>query len=288
MLILTSGESSVVVSPEHGAGLTGWMRGRTSMLRRALPQTAVGADPHAMGCFPLVPYGNRICHGRFRWRGIDYTLARNFGDQPHTIHGIGWQRAWTVEQAGSRSVTLSLDHRGDASWPFAFLAGITYTLTDDTLTIAMQVTNRHGAPAPVGLGIHPHFPKANQPFLRFDAAAGWENGPDALPSRQERLKCDWLHTEARAVASSRLDNCFVGWDRTADILAGPASLRIETSEVFRQLQVFTPSWADFFCVEPVSHIPDAVNRPDLPPEQAMHVLEPDARLDGTIRLVPTG
>jgi aldose 1-epimerase len=50
------------------------------------------------------------------------------------------------------------------------------------------------------------------------------------------------------------------------------------------LQVFTPSWADFFCVEPVSHSPDAINRPDLPADQAMHVLEPGAVLAGRISL----
>ncbi len=51
MLTLTSGASSIVVAPEYGAGLTGWMLGRTPILRRALPQAAFGRDPHLMGCF---------------------------------------------------------------------------------------------------------------------------------------------------------------------------------------------------------------------------------------------
>jgi aldose 1-epimerase len=85
-----------------------------------------------------------------------------------------------------------------------------------------------------------------------------------------------------------LDNCFTAWDGTADILAGRASLRIEASAVFRQLQVFTPTWADFFCVEPISHVPDAVNRSDLPIDQAMHILEPNETLSGTVRFTPVG
>src|ERR1700761_1515794 len=67
MLTLKAGASSIVVAPEFGAGLTGWMIGGTPMLRRALPQAAVIGDRHALGCFPLVPYGNRIGFGRFRW-----------------------------------------------------------------------------------------------------------------------------------------------------------------------------------------------------------------------------
>ena len=96
-------------------------------------------------------------------------------------------------------------------------------------------------------------------------------------------------TPGRAPSPSpRLDNCFTSWDGTADVLAGPASLRIEASPVFRNLQVFTPSWADFFCVEPVSHVPDAINRQGQPIDQAMHILQPDESLDGTIRFIPTG
>ncbi|HBK08602.1 MAG TPA: epimerase [Acetobacteraceae bacterium] len=288
MLTLRAGTSSVVVAPEHGAGLTGWLLGSTPLLRRALPQTAIGGDPRAMGCFPLLPYGNRIAHARFRWLGVDYALRENFGDNPHTIHGVGWQRAWTVEATSPTSALQSLRHSPDASWPFAFQASVEYRLSPEALTIALQMTNRHDTAAPAGIGIHPFFPKANDPSLRFAASGAWETGPDALPLRQGPLPADWSHAASRRIADSRLDNCFTGWDGRADILAGPASLRIEASPVFRHLQVFTPDWADFFCAEPVSHAPDAINRPDLPVEQAMHVLRPNETLSGMVRLSPTG
>jgi aldose 1-epimerase len=288
MLTLTSGASSIVVAPEYGAGLTGWLLGRTALLRRALPEASADGDSHAMGLFPLLPYGNRIGGARFIWQGQEYQLAHNFGDHPHSIHGLGWQRAWTVVRAGQGAGTLTLDHRPDLSWPFAFQAEVTYGLSGSGLTVAMRLTNRHGADAPAGLGVHPFFPKAHDPALRFNATGAWENGADALPSRNGKMPPGWQHKAARPVSQSRLDNCFTGWDGVAVIQAGPGSLRIEASAVFRQLQVFTPHWADFFCVEPVSHIPDAVNRPGLPPEQAMHVLAPDETLSGTIRLSPLG
>jgi aldose 1-epimerase len=288
MLTLRSGAASVVVAPEYGAGLTGWMIGPVSILRRALPQASVGGDPHAMGCFPLLPYCNRIRDGRFHWRGTAYRVRRNFGDHPHSVHGIGWQRAWVTVEAGPQAVSLQLEHSPDESWPFAFAAAVRYGLAGNALTVSVRLTNRHNGAVPAGIGIHPFFPKAHDPALRFNAAGAWENGSDVLPSRHRRVPADWVHTVSRRVGESRLDNCFTGWDGSADIQAGPASLRIEASETFRQLQVFTPSWADFFCVEPVSHVPDAVNRPDLPADQAMHVLEPGGTLGGTIRLMPGG
>jgi aldose 1-epimerase len=288
MLALTSGSSSIVVAPEYGAALTGWMIERTPMLRRALPQATVGGDLHAMGCFPLLPYGNRIGYRRFRWEGVEYTLEPNFGDNPHTIHGVAWQCAWVVEQATPRSATLSFQHRPDPSWPFAFDALVAYDLSDTSLTVTIQMTNRHGGPTPAGIGLHPFFPKAGNPSLRFNATGAWDSGPDALPLTHGPCRPDLLHAEPRAVRDSRLDHCFTGWDGTADILAGAASLRIEASEIFGPLQVFTPFWADFFCVEPVSHVPDAINRRDLAPGQAMHVLRPDETLSGTIRFSAPG
>ena len=83
------------------------------------------------------------------------------------------------------------------------------------------------------------------------------NGPDGHclpPPAWDYLMPCW-------VALSCMDNGFTGWDRSATILAEPASLRSETSVAFRKLQVFILVWLDFFCVEPVTHVPNAFNRP---------------------------
>ena len=284
MLTLTSGDLSLVIAPEYGAGLIGWTRGRTPILRRALPQAVHDGDTHAMACFPLVPYCNRIGNARFTWQGVPYQLVRNFGDEPHAIHGVGWQSVWTVTKAASRSVTLVLAHRPDAAWPFAFDATVTYSLSSSALTVAIGMTNRHVTAAPAGIGLHPYFPRTPDAALRFNANGAWRTGDDALPSSHDPLPPEWQHATPRPVALSRLDNCFTGWDQIAEITAGPASLRIQATDIFRQLQVFTPHWTDFFCVEPVSHVPDAINRTALPADQAMHVLQSNQTLSGTIAL----
>ena len=148
------------------------------------------------------------------------------------------------------------------------------------------MTSRHATQAPAGIGLHPYFPKTPDAALRFNADGAWRNDDKTLPSCHGPLPPEWQHAASRPVALSRLDNCFTGWDQVADITAGPASLRIQATGVFRQLQVFTPHWANFFCVEPVSHIPDAINRAALPPDQAMHILQPNQTLSGTIVLSP--
>jgi aldose 1-epimerase len=288
MLTLRAGSNTVVVAPGDGASVVGWMAGRTPMLRRAVPGAVVAGNTHVMGWIPLLPYCNRIANGSFTWLGREYRLTGNFGDSPHTIHGIGWQRPWSVETVAGDRAVLSLSHAADAAWPFSFDAEIDYALSADAVSVTISLTNRAPEPAPAGIGLHPYLPKAHDTALRFSASHVWVNAPDVLPLRQTDIPPDWDFASAREVTPMRLDNCFTGWDRTADVLAGPASLRLEADAPFTNLQVFTPSWGDFFCAEPVSHVPNALNRSELPPDQAMDSLPSGATLRGTIRLVLTG
>ena len=58
------------------------------------PTPAGASDVLQTACFPLVPYANRIAHGRFTFDGAVIQLPVPARFAPHAIHGIGWQRAW--------------------------------------------------------------------------------------------------------------------------------------------------------------------------------------------------
>ncbi len=82
MLTLRAGSNAVVVAPGDGAGVVGWMAGRTPILRRAVPGAVVSGNPQVMGWIPLLPYCNRIANGCARfWRGRDRYSACEFRRQ---------------------------------------------------------------------------------------------------------------------------------------------------------------------------------------------------------------
>jgi hypothetical protein len=58
--------------------------------------------------------------------------------------------------------------------------------------------------------------------------------------------------------------------------------RIEADPVFGHLIVYVPPARDFFAVEPVSHMNNAVNRPDVTDNGLRH-LAPGERLTGSVR-----
>lgn len=281
MLTLHAGESSAVIAPETGCGLLGWTVAGIPMLRRALPEAIVQGNVRGLAGFPLLPFCNRIAYGRFAWDGQDYQLARNFGDHPHAIHGVGWQSAWVVRDIAAGSAELALTHRPDRHWPFAFAAVLRVRLTERELRVVMQLVNRHGGPAPAGLGLHPYFPRAVFHTLRFSATGVWTTGGASLPDRHIVVPAGWDHSAGRAIGSVALDHCFTGWDGRATLTGRDLALTLLATPNLPFVQVYTPEGQDYFCVEPVSHMPDAINRPGHP----MRVLAPDESMEAEITLV---
>jgi aldose 1-epimerase len=88
----------------------------------------------------------------------------------------------------------------------------------------------------------------------------------------------------RDLGEPRLDNCFRGWNGTARIVfeAEKVALRMEADPLFGHLVVYVPAGRDFFAVEPVSHVNNAVNRPDLA-DHGLRVLGPGERMTATVR-----
>jgi aldose 1-epimerase len=296
MLTLHAGESSLVLAPELGGAIVGWMFGAVPLLRRPQPDDIMPGNVRGLGCFPLIPFSNRIAQRRFRWNGSDHVLEHNFGDHPHCIHGIGWQSPWDVAAVSATFASLTLRHDAAGAqahrWPFAFAAEQRFTLSRNALHVALALTNRHQRAAPAGLGLHPYFPRADAADLRFGAAAVWLNGTDMLPARRIAVPPEWDHTSGQRIGGASLDNCFAGWDGRAHIAwaSGGPGLTIEADGPFRHLIVYTPPGHDFFCVEPVSHVTDAINRMDAVPNHGMQILAPGETLRGevTFRLATSG
>ena len=214
------------------------------------------ASSRLSGCFPLLPYSNRLAYRRFEWLGQRHITQPNFDDDPHSVHGIGWQRVWTIESHSRHEAVLRLAHGGDADWPFAFEARQTFTLSDDTLELRLAFTSTAESATPVGLGWHPYFPKRARSRLHIELSDRWDSDPvTQLPTRkvvQQGIDADVAHLQ--------YDHCFEGWNGAAHLR--DESLALKLSSPLRYLVVFTPPDRAYYCVEPVSHVSNAINMAD--------------------------
>ena len=237
------------LAPALGGSIAGLWLDDVPVLR-STPGPALQQVSEA-GSYPLVPFSNRIGHATFSWAGRSHNLLPNGAPEPHAIHGVGWQRPWTVLQVDARQAHLAYKHQADAAWPFAVAAEQVFELSDQGLAMHMTLTNPSELPMPAGLGMHPNFVKRPGSHLRFAAAGRWEMDAGRLPTH--RLPASGLDTDC---AGLDVDHCFEGW--TGSVELQDELLRIQISSNLQRLVVFTNPTRDFVAIEPVSHVNNAL------------------------------
>jgi aldose 1-epimerase len=268
MIELRAGPLRCEVHPELGGAIAGlWWQDQPVL--RSLPAAQLRSARQA-GCYPLVPFSNRIGHATIEWQGTQLPLVRNNGDEPHAIHGVGWQRPWSVLDADETTAMLSYEHRADASWPFAFDCSHTLRLDAGRLELTLALTNQSPQPAPAGLGWHPWFPKRAGSHVSFAAGGRWEMGEDKLPT--VRKASPGLDVDS---ATLDIDHCFDGWHGLAELR--DAVLRVRVRSNLSRLVVFTQPAREEIAIEPVSHVNNAVHlyaQGAPAPDLGLQVLQP--------------
>jgi aldose 1-epimerase len=276
---LASGALRCELAPALGGCIAGlWLGGQQVL--RSTPAAEL-QSVQVSGSYPLVPYSNRIGYRKLHWAGRDYELPENFAPEPHTIHGVGWERSWVLEEASNTRCVLGYRHAADASWPFAFDSLQTFTLSDDALEMQISVTNCAGVAAPFGLGWHPYFAKSENTHIRFIAAGRWEMGADKLPTL--RSANAGLDTDC---SNLNVDHCFDGWNGRVQLIE--AGLQVTVTSDLNCLVVFTTQQRDSIAIEPVSHVNNALALGRQSGQSCeslgMRVLQPDETFSARMRI----
>jgi aldose 1-epimerase len=280
-LTLTRGAARCDILPHVGGSIGSWSVSGQQMLRNASESGIAARDPYAMAGFPLVPYSNRIGQGKFDWRGKLVTLARNFPPEPHSIHGVGFEKPWQVESRAADSAVLRLAHRPDSGWPWAFDARQRVTLTEDALILEFEATNLESQAVPLAFGFHPYFP-SNGARLTFHAHGVWLTGADGLPCELIRPEGSFDFSKGAPAENVDIDHCFTAWSGMA-IVAWPGQTRalgISASRELSNAVVYIRRELDAFCFEPVAHSNNAINRHEREP--AMPVIAPGESFEASI------
>jgi aldose 1-epimerase len=268
MIRLAADDAVVEIAPDTGGAIASFSLRGEPILRPTPEDARSSGDVRRHACYPMVPYSNRIAHARLAFGGRDHDLARNFGDSPHAIHGVGWQRAWSVASHSSRDASLALDHDAAdaAAWPWPFRAMQTFALAPlaggALLTVRLAIENRGGEPFPFGLGWHPYFPKAPDTTLAFDATHVWRSDETLIPIARESVPDAWQFASPRRLGDLALDHVFEPSTDTATLGWPSRGLEaaIDADRALDRRIVFVPAGRDFLAFEPATHMTDAFNR----------------------------
>ena len=276
---LASGPLRCDLAAHLGASIAGLWRDGVPVLR-STPADAL-SEVRLSGCYPLVPFSNRIAQATLAWNGTSHPLVRNFASEPHAIHGVGWLRPWQVIDVSDTFALMTFEHPPDASWPFAFDCSQAFRLGPDALEITLSGTNQSDQPVPLGLGWHPFFVKRPGSHIRFRAGGRWEMGADKLPThRTDSTGLD------QACASLSVDHCFDQWTGAVELRDTQMSICITSS--LGHLVVYTNPQQDFVAIEPVSHVNNALSMANANPQRlaelGVHILQPGETLSASMRI----
>ncbi|MBX6743065.1 MAG: aldose epimerase [Acetobacteraceae bacterium] len=254
--------------------------------RDVLVPLPLGADPNTSFCgaFIMAPWANRLADGRLPVAGTEYRLPINHPWDDTAIHGLSREHPWRVEAASPGHVVLVQEIDAESlglGLPWRYAAHFELTLRESGAEIALRLTNAADLPFPFGLGWHPFLARPPGTRLRFHASTLLSRDGRGLPVAVQPS----TGLNGPEAAYDGLDTHFAGWDGVVEIARPDLRLRLAAEGAWaRNLQIFAPAGGTVLCVEPVSHVPDAPNRPEFTAYGPLVMLPPGAVLGARLAL----
>ena len=256
-MLLQNKAIQIVVEPNLGGALKKFTFNGIDVLR---PNTTDDSVPQSQSLFIMMPYCSHIENGHFNYYGINRCVPPNQKNYVHPIHGDFWLNACEIAQQSENKIELRYTHKKNQGFPFDYMATVTYSLKKNGLDITLSLYNPSELPMPCGMGIHPYFLHPKSAQIQFISSHIWHHQQDPIFDRPYPTPHEWDFAKTKALNES-FDTAFGGWDGVANIIYPKEKLQINITaqDIFHHLILFAPEKADFFCLESVSHTPNAFN-----------------------------
>jgi aldose 1-epimerase len=198
--------------------------------------------------------------GRFTFEGQLYQYPLNALPEPHSSHGDGWSRPWTLSHLDRRRAAMSLEVDGSAPFPYQCTQSI--SIDDDRVSIELSTRNLSGRRIPMGFGLHPYFANRQGASVKANFPGRWRWDDEMMPVSKEDNPDAANFAGGIAVSAIPVAAEYADWDGNATIDWPATGLRVElqTRPPLKHAVMWMPAGENFFCLEPVSHASDALNR----------------------------
>ena len=305
MSVLPSGEQWTIRHGDHEAVVVevgGGLRTYTFCGRDVLAGYPRDVRSSAGRGQLLMPWPNRIRHGRYTFAGRVHQLALTEPDRGNAVHGLVRWAIWSVLEQAEDAVTLGCRLRPQQGWEWSLDLSVTYALTASGLIVTPRARNVGTDAAPFGLGAHPYMSvgedRVDEVVLGIPAASLLEMDDRLLPNGLAAVDgTDQDFREPRLLGELALDTAFTNIDAESDgrwrvTLAHPHTGRAVTvwadATAYPWLQVFTGDSLPLttrrtsgIAVEPMTCPPDAFNSGD-----GLLVLEPGQEFTAQWGIMP--
>lgn len=210
----------------------------------------------------LFPFANRINEGQFNFNGSNYKLQCNEKQLNNAIHGLVYNKAFLVDELkkfeNHAEIKLYYEELNPPTgYPFKFRVELTYKLTNEFLSLKINVINLDDKKLPFTVGWHPYFKSVDldKSKIQFDCikkikcnknniALGFEPFNSKMPL---------------SLRKRRFDDAFVLENPDVKFFTPEYDLVLKSSEKESFLQLYTPMNTNAIAIEPMTGVSDSFN-----------------------------
>ena len=244
---IAAGEYRAVIT-ELGAGLRELTHAGVPLITGYQPDEL---PPGAAGQL-LVPWPNRVDHGRYSFGGATYQLDLSEPDQQNAIHGLTRWAGWAPARHESDRVVLAHTLHGRPGYPFCLHLEAEYRLRATAgLEVTISAANQGSRPAPYGTGSHPYLtaqqPRVDDCTLTLPAGRWLPAGVRDIPSgpAEDVAGGPFDFRQPRRIGGTPINHAFTDLKRDAAgkawawLSSGTGQVALWAGDGYRWLQVFT-------------------------------------------------
>jgi aldose 1-epimerase len=227
----------------------------------------------------LIPFPNRVDHGRYIFHGTAQQLPLDEADRDNALHGLVRWLNWAPLSHSPSRLVMGLVLHAREGYPFVLSLRVAYTLTATGLRVRQAARNLGTSPTPYGAGFHPYLSvgtrRIDDAVLRLPAQTYFLTNPRLIPTGRATVAATPFDFRlARPIGGTVMDTSFTDLARDSDGLArvelaapdGGPCVTVLLQDAYRFLQVYTgDSLPDMstrrrsVAIEPCTCAPNALN-----------------------------
>ncbi|WP_020671068.1 aldose 1-epimerase family protein [Amycolatopsis nigrescens] len=228
----------------------------------------------------ILPWCNRIDHGRYTFEGEEYSVPINEPDRDTALHGLLSFTEWEPVRERRDSVVLGVQQHPHYGYPFHLRFRIEFALDSHGLSCTLTAHNIGTGPAPYGTANHTYIKAASGTIdtigLELGASTYYLVNDRLIPTGTAPVAgTPYDFRTAKPIGATKMDTAFKDLRRGPDGLAavgftrpGGQDVQLWMDSGYGYLQVYTDDGPQGhpprsgLTVEPVSCAPNCFNTGD--------------------------
>ena len=210
----------------------------------------------------LFPFANRINDGQFNFNGTNYNLPCNEKQLNNAIHGLVYNKAFLVDELkkfeNHAEIKLYYEEiNPPTGYPFKFRVELTYKLTNEFLSLKINVINLDDKKLPFTVGWHPYFNSVDldKSEIQFSCTKKIKCNKNNISLGFEPFNLKM----PLSLRKGRFDDAFVLEHTDVKFFTPEYDLVLKSSEKESFLQLYTPMNTNVIAIEPMTGVSDSFN-----------------------------